>query len=80
MMILTQNVWDFIIVTWHHKMSGKSHSLVLRYRHFYTAKNKGNKKILTNIIKCIFILENCNPDIFGIILKLIAIKRMIFIN
>ena len=33
-------------VTWHHKMSGKSHLQVLRYRHFYTAKNKGSKNIL----------------------------------
>ena len=52
-------------------MSGKSYLLVLRYRHFYTAKNKGNKKILTDIIKFISILENSNPHIFGIILKLV---------
>ena len=38
-------------------MSGKSHLLVLRYRHFYTAKSKGNKKILTNI-NLLSILEN----------------------
>ena len=59
-----------LYVTWHHKISGKSHLLVLRYRHFYTAKNKGNEKILTNIIKFISILQNCNPGMFGFILKL----------
>ena len=51
-------------------MSRKLHLLVLRYGHFYTAKNKGNKKILKNKIKFISILENCNPGMFGIILTL----------
>ena len=59
-----------IYVTWHHKMSGKSYLLVPRYRHIYIAKNKGNKEILTDIIKFISILENGNSGMFGIILKL----------
>ena len=58
--------------TWHHKMSGKLHLLVLRYIHFYTATNKENKKILTDIIKFISILENGNSGIFGIISKLVC--------
>ena len=76
-------------MTWHHNISRKSHLLVLRYRHFYTAKNYGKEKILTDIIKfisnyknnrrektltdiikCISIFKNCNPVMFGIILKL----------
>ena len=56
-------------------MSGKLHLLVLRYRHFYTAENIGNKKILTKVIKFISILENCNPGMFGIILKLVLQER-----
>ena len=50
-------------------MSGKLHLLVLRYRHFYTAKNKVNKKILTDVIKFISILENFNSGVFVVILK-----------
>ena len=57
-------------VTWHHKMNGKLHLLVLRYRHFHTAKNIVNKKILTDIIKFISIFKNRNSGMFGIILKL----------
>ena len=60
---------------WHHKMSRKLHLLVLRYRHFYAAKNEVNKKILTDIIKFISILENGNSGIFGIILKLVLQGR-----
>ena len=45
-------------------MSGKSQLLVLRYRHFYTAKNKVNYKTLTYIIKFIFILKNGNSGMF----------------
>ena len=44
-------------VTWHHKMSGKSHLLVLRCRHFYTAKNKGNKKDLDRHNQVYFYLK-----------------------
>ena len=61
-------------------MSGKSNLLVLRYRHFYTAKNKINKKILTDIIKFISILENGNSGIFGIILKLVLKGRGLYQN
>ena len=56
-------------------MSGKSHLLVLRYRHFYTAKNKVNKKILTDIIKLIIILENYNPGMCCIIIKLVMMEE-----
>ena len=52
-------------------MSRKSHLLVLRYRHFYTAKNNGKEKILTNIIKFIYVFKNGNPVMLGIILKLV---------
>ena len=58
-------------------MSGKSHLLVLRYRHFYTAKNKVNKKILTDIMKFI---ENGNSGMFGIILKLVLQGRGLYQN
>ena len=61
-------------------MSGKSHLLVLRYGHFYTARNKENKKILTNIIKFISILENDNSGMFGIILKLVLQGRGLYQN
>ena len=61
-------------------MSGKSHLIVLRYRHFYTAKSKGNKKILTDIIKFISILENGNSGIFGIILKASFAKKKDYIK
>ena len=57
-------------MTWHHKISRKSHLLVLRCRHFHTDKNNGKEKILTNIIKFISIFRNCNPAMFGIISKL----------
>ena len=56
-------------------MSGKLHLLILRYRHFYAAKNKVNKKILTDIIKFIYILENGNSGMFGTILKLVLQGR-----
>ena len=61
-------------------MSGKLHLLVLRYRHFYTAKNKVNKKILTKIIKFISILENSKSGMFGIILKLVLQGRGLYQN
>ena len=64
----------------HHKMSGKWHLLVLRYRHFYTAENKVTKKILTDIIKFISILENGNSGRFGIILKLVLQGRALYQN
>ena len=61
-------------------MSGKSHLLVLRYRHFYTAKNNGKEKILTDIIKFISIFKNCKPVMFGIILKLQLQVRGLYQN
>ena len=56
------------------------HLLVLRYRHFYTAKNKVNKKILTDVIKFISILENDNSGVFVIILKLVLQGRGLYQN
>ena len=41
-------------------MSGKSHLPVLRYKHFYTSKNKGGKKGLDKHNKVYSTLENCN--------------------
>ena len=45
-------------------MSEKSRLLVLRYRHFYTAKIKVYKNIMTDIIKFISILENGKSGMF----------------
>ena len=56
------------------------HVLVLRYRHFYTAKNKVNKKILSGIIKFISIVENGNSGMFRIILKLVLQERGLYQN
>ena len=67
-------------VKWHQKMSGKSHLLLLRYTHFCTAENKVNKQILTDIINFIFILENGNSGMFGIILKLVLQGRGLYQN
>ena len=62
-------------------MSGKLYLLVLRYRHFYTAKNKVNKKILTDIIKFISIFKkNGNSGMFGIILKLVLQGKGLYQN
>ena len=61
--------------SWHHWMGRMSHLLTLRYWHIYAAKNKGNKKILTNMIKFIPISEHCNSGTFNTILKLISQGR-----
>ena len=54
--------------------------LGVRYRYFYTAKNNGNKKTLADIIKFISVLENCNPGLFSIILKLVLQGRRWYQN